>query len=144
MARNTKIGVRQLLSLLSIVFAVNAHTSPSASCTLTGNWQHKAAGSSQSCLSYVCCAKGEKTAWIAGTDQGAEDWCKSWNAAAVPDDSCDESTHEIFSKMTLIEMARLTHQAQEDKDEGDDDDEAAYQPPPPQIQCRYDRECDGE
>lgn len=91
---------------------------------MNGNWQHKATGSSQSCLSYVCCSKGNRTGWVAGTPKNAEDWCKSWRTTAVPDDSCSEETHEVFSRMTLLNMARLTNQAQE----GDDDED--NQPPP--------------
>lgn len=139
----TKMTTWAILSLISLGSA-DVLASAAASCTLNGSWRHQAAGSSQTCLSYVCCSNGARAIWVAGNTKNADQWCKSWHATAKPDDVCNETTREVFSKMTLMKMTALTSTAAEDRENDEDDVEVSDNTPPLEVQCRFDRECDGE
>lgn len=148
MELKAKIATWLILSIISLSSA-DVLASSAASCTLNGSWRHQAAGSSQTCLSYVCCSNGKRAVWVAGNMKNADQWCQGWHATAEPEDVCNDATREVFSKMTLVKMTALTITAAEDRKNADDDDdenngEVSDDTPLPEVQCRFDRECDGE
>ena len=119
----------KILSFAAIWLVSSAAlASGSASCTMNGTWGHKAGAPGQVCLSYVCCSNGSKTGWTAGIARDAAGWCRRWGAK--PDASCNEQSQEVYNNMTLTAMAQKSGAA------------GGY--PAAQVQCRFDKECDGE
>ena len=101
-----------------------------ASCTVNGSWVHNPAPSApQVCGTYVCCSSqaaggGNIAFWTAGPSSTAALVCSHTNNAK-PSSSCDETTLEIYSHLTLNAASHKLANGNSS------------------AQCRYNQPCDG-